>query len=1051
MSRAPESNFFFSGDLTTLARKYCERIAEENRRKRDPLLVRKVIVPNRNVSRWLEMRIADWTGICGNFEFLYLEPGLRGKIRELTGQTGNLAARDDVTLAILKALLAGEGTGRLKEYAQQCTSAALYHFAARLASLFQEYEYHRFEWTEAWSEGIFSGPEAFEEQGRLYFNVKRQLTERGLSNLADYARTLEGAAVPSSAGSNLVLFGVSQISRLHVKILFHLSEFVPLDYYMLDFISHSGSGWTALDAPIPEPEGPVRSWLGVQAAQIRELRESRKASHHWMGARVLPEGGSSLARTQRLILGAEPGASEEDSPSLEVIGCPGIYREAETIYLDIVERMRQDPGLTLTDIAVLVPDMPRYRPALESVFERDTDMHGRPRIPFSITDFQSGDASVYAAGLESLLDLMDGEFRRSQVFAVLRNPCFQQAHGLSEKTVADWSSLIDRLAVHHGWNPEDPYSFLAGLRRYRLGFVMQMEDGDYQGVVPFQDPFAEERDAGILSMTLSGLAADIEQLRVSQTFELPRVLRDLTEKNLAIPAGFPHERRIQSSVDSTLARLARLRVELPADLLREIVLASAQGLSASRGDYLAGGVTISALQPMRPIPFRVVYIAGMEEGSFPGKADESTLNLRNLSPMPTDVSLPDANRLLFLEASLSAREHLIITYNCKDIQKDAEFKPCSTVQEFLELAESAGISVSRRVVAIHASSESGFVAPPESMIAVLESVSAGAALSQGQKDFVAEQISRRRHSPRPAPSRIRRVNVLDLARYLEDPAGCVLADLCGLKDDDRADVTLDDCEPVYIQTWQYPRIWREMISEYFRTGARPEETLDRIYAAEERVLRVPRGAFGEVQRHDLLGKIKPDLWAVPTGGPWTPTVLEGFEMDGAAISGECEFTRESGMEFEILFPSHSKAKRKLLYPYVLYLCRTVWLKKQSALRLMVPAASDRKVDAWLDMRFPLLDPDRAARILRSLLEGYTTGDMEFVPLELIDEAGLPEFEDDGGDPDERYMELLTALVDDPDKGPFTWSKLAALSDPVITKRAASLAEIRLGHFLGSKP
>ncbi|HMW59431.1 MAG TPA: exodeoxyribonuclease V subunit gamma, partial [Leptospiraceae bacterium] len=73
MNRAPESRFFFATDLSTLARKLTDQIAKD--KKRDPLQPRRIIVPNRNVARWLEMRLADWSGVCGNVDFQFLEPG----------------------------------------------------------------------------------------------------------------------------------------------------------------------------------------------------------------------------------------------------------------------------------------------------------------------------------------------------------------------------------------------------------------------------------------------------------------------------------------------------------------------------------------------------------------------------------------------------------------------------------------------------------------------------------------------------------------------------------------------------------------------------------------------------------------------------------------------------------------------------------------------------------------------------------------------------------------------------------------------------------------
>ena len=49
-----------------------------------------------------------------------------------------------------------------------------------------------------------------------------------------------------------------------------------------------------------------------------------------------------------------------------------------------------------------------------------------------------------------------------------------------------------------------------------------------------------------------------------------------------------------------------------------------------RGHSLAEGVTISSFQPMRPIPFKVVFILGLGEGQFPSHSQQDNLDLRTV-------------------------------------------------------------------------------------------------------------------------------------------------------------------------------------------------------------------------------------------------------------------------------------------------------------------------------------------------------------------------------------------------------------------------------------
>ena len=90
---------------------------------------------------------------------------------------------------------------------------------------------------------------------------------------------------------------------------------------------------------------------------------------------------------------------------------------------------------------------------------------------------------------------------------------------------------------------------------------------------------------------------------------------------------------------------------------------------------------------MRPIPFRIVYVLGMEEGKFPGRADLSSLDLRLARRRIGDVSLPERNRYLFLEMLLSVREKLYISYVARDLQKDRIQQPCSVINQLKRYVE----------------------------------------------------------------------------------------------------------------------------------------------------------------------------------------------------------------------------------------------------------------------------------------------------------------------------------------------------------------------------
>ena len=96
-----------------------------------------------------------------------------------------------------------------------------------------------------------------------------------------------------------------------------------------------------------------------------------------------------LARLQDAILSPEvKDAKAPQDTSVQIAACPGIVREVETVWNSILLNLQRDPTLRLTDIAVLVPDMATYRPAIQAVFDRPQDFDSRrtpnPHVSFGI-------------------------------------------------------------------------------------------------------------------------------------------------------------------------------------------------------------------------------------------------------------------------------------------------------------------------------------------------------------------------------------------------------------------------------------------------------------------------------------------------------------------------------------------------------------------------------------------------------------------------------------------------------------------------------------------
>jgi len=100
--------------------------------------------------------------------------------------------------------------------------------------------------------------------------------------------------------------------------------------------------------------------------------------------------------------------------------------------------------------------------------------------------------------------------------------------------------------------------------------------------------------------------------------------------------------------------------------------------------FLAGGITFCSLLPMRSIPCPVICLLGMNGSDYPRRSWTPAFDLMARYPQAGDRSRRKDDRYLFLEALLSARKRLIISYVGQSGEDNSLLPPSVLVTELLD-------------------------------------------------------------------------------------------------------------------------------------------------------------------------------------------------------------------------------------------------------------------------------------------------------------------------------------------------------------------------------
>lgn len=367
-------------------------------------------------------------------------------------------------------------------------------------------------------------------------------------------------------------------------------------------------------------------------------------------------------------------------------------REVEILHDQLLARFSADPALRPRDVIVMLPAIDTYAPHIRAVFGQL--QRNDPRyIPFTLTDQGQRGRDPLLIALEHLLKLPDSRFAVSEVLDLLDVPAVRARFGIRESDLPTLHRWIEGAGIRWGLNADqratlglpqglEQNSWRFGLRRMLLGYAVGVGEG-CDGIEPYDEI------GGLDAALIGPLVALLDALDVAnQALSQPATASEWGDRLNALLQVFflaeeEHDEyllmQLQELRDSWLevCETVGLQDQLPLTVIREAWLSGLdEGKLSQR--FLAGSVNFCTLMPMRAIPFRVVCLLGMNDGDYPRAQPPLDFDLMASDYRPGDRSRREDDRYLLLEALLSARDQLYISWVGRSIRDNSE-RPASVL------------------------------------------------------------------------------------------------------------------------------------------------------------------------------------------------------------------------------------------------------------------------------------------------------------------------------------------------------------------------------------
>lgn len=393
-------------------------------------------------------------------------------------------------------------------------------------------------------------------------------------------------------------------------------------------------------------------------------------------------------------------ASRDDSLRFHV--AHSAQREVEILHDQLLAAFAADPGLQPRDVIVMVPDIEAYAPHVQAVFGQ-YGAGDRRHVPYALADRGQRQADPLVIVLEQLLSLPRLRLGIQEVLEWLDVPALRARFGIEAGDLPLLQAWARDAEVRWGLHAEHRGAFgleqtpeaahghtwRFGLERMLLGYAAGPDAPAWLAIEPYGETGGLQAQAlGALARLLDTLDRHWRLLRQDAApAQWAASLRALLD-DFFLPASDADEHTLARFREilqdwALLCEAAGVDEALPVSIVAEHCLGRLDQAGLSQR-FFAGAVTFATLMPMRAIPFRRVCLLGMQDGAFPRQRVPVDFDLMALHPRPGDRSRREDDRYLFLEALLSARDQLYISWIGHSIHDNTPQPPSVLVSQLMD-------------------------------------------------------------------------------------------------------------------------------------------------------------------------------------------------------------------------------------------------------------------------------------------------------------------------------------------------------------------------------
>ena len=678
-----------------------------------PLIKETIIIQSRGMEKWISLKLSKKFGIWANAEYPFpnkaVETIFKSVIPDMTDE--RLFDTETVLFAIMRILpeiYSAAEFSEIKDYISNGNSdIKTYQISGIISDLFDQYITFRPDMISQWDSG-----EDKSWQAILWRRLRSEFDHKMPHENRKYFFENIGSIEKSKLPQRLFIFGVSYMPNFHIDIIRAAAQYIDIHFYILnpcrkfwfDIKSKKEinrltgkTGKTENELHIEEGNRLLASW-GKSGKEFLGYLYNLDPDENEDSLFKDYDSSTMLGKIKTAILDlSEPeifSINEKEihsDKSIRLHCCHSQMREIEILYDNILDVFSRYNDLKPEHILVMAPDIEKYSRFIHAFFSEG-------KIPYAISDrsFLSQNREVEI--LLKIINIYTSRFESDRVLEILEFDEIRNKFSIKTEDIEIIKKWITE--TNTAWGLDKEHKKKLGLPEYNentwdmfkkrilLGYALPRGNGNFfNGILPYDE--AEGKDSFVIGNFLDymdilekyyHLLSEKKSLKVwAELFE--NLISDFMQEDISI--DFIQFLKENLNILTDIQYKSGFDTPVEISIVRDFLSGKLKNQRIS-ANYLNGSVTFCEMLPMRSIPFKIIFIIGMNDDSFPRSIKPVSFDLIKEKPVPGDRNIRDEDRYLFLETLISAERELHISYVGQNIYDNSILPPSVMVSELLD-------------------------------------------------------------------------------------------------------------------------------------------------------------------------------------------------------------------------------------------------------------------------------------------------------------------------------------------------------------------------------